>query len=428
MATPDEFEAFTAEDLDRLEAEDLPPKRLQRGTRDNRPARNDLLERALRARLHSAGFDVMFRGEDVYVDGDCVGSGLRAQFLRHRDHRDLIRDDDAFGRVMDRWFPLLIKRTAKQYLPKKIYLQHARPEPGFKIKRGLKEVGSMTSTSFANPAGERVVARFWESGEHWARATDLLLPPHQRPQRRPVIDVEQPEPRRGAAPTAPAPPTPTLPSHASSPPETVAPTRLELWPGDAPSQLTRLAQEASEQLRLHRVRADEFVVEVDCGNGRHVDLSPVRRDRASGRLDLPFAVRSAGAGELLGLIYLKSPNPVLAIRVIHQDADIELLEQWALALQVAASRYCGQSADDSAPGSEPPGFEPDPKTRERLRHWVGPHRARLPEGHHAGDDAVKNAEEVDIELPPGYTWRRGHLRGKGEVDGTLRYSWRPPAG
>jgi hypothetical protein len=53
---------------------------------------------------------------------------------------------------------------------------------------------------------------------------------------------------------------------------------------------------------------------------------------------------------------------------------------------------------------------------------------RLTGGKRASDDQIKAAEELDIELPDGYTWVRGHYRGPrnvGEDERVLRMRWTP---
>jgi hypothetical protein len=95
--------------------------------------------------------------------------------------------------------------------------------------------------------------------------------------------------------------------------------------------------------------------------------------------------------------------------------------------EVACARYCADP--DLSPQENPGGFIPDGPTRELQRHWVCAHRMRLAAGKRATVDAIKAAEKFDIELPDGYTWRSGHLRGLAESDTqpVLRFTWHRPA-
>lgn len=403
------------------------PRRQKTKTR-----RNETLEDALRARLQPAGHDVMFRDDDVYVDGNEVGSGLRREFLDFRTRQDPLADDRAFGDVIHRFFKSLLHKRAKTQVKdfdRRLHVRRAPKRPGFDVMRGQKEVAYLTATSFTTASGEQHQGPFWAPGEHWNEALVLLLPKGERPKPQPPApeppaDAPQPPVRESVEEAA----RQIMRGRALTPQPEHEVEQFTNWPEDAPGDLRRQAEQASDLLRSHRVRADDFPVEIDCGAGRVVTFQPLKRHPRSGRLRLPFEL-AAPQGVLRGLIYLASPKTPLTINIQHRDPTLPLPLAWALVFQVAAAKYCTPHGEADDEHAQPGGFTPDGATRDVLTHWVRAHRARLPEGRRAGDDAVKAAEEVDITLPDGYTWRKGHLRGRNhavEIDGVLRYTWRPP--
>jgi hypothetical protein len=422
----DDFEAFTAEQLERLDEHDPPPKRFRQTSEKKKPRRNERVEEALRARLQPAGYELMFRDGDLYIDGEPVGKKLRDKLVKYHHAGDPLRDDEAFGRLVERFLPTLLKQQAKVHLKAtdhRVYVMSARPDRGYKVMRVNAVIARLTATTFTNSAREKVVGPFWAPGAHWTQAAQLLLPPRKRSKPKPAsAKPKSMPPATDAAPTAPdkvARGSSSRPTAPSAPPVN--------WPETADDELTARASTASAALREQRVRSDDFPVEIDCGHDRIVAFEPVKRQPRSGRLDLPFTVRMR-QGELRGRVYLKSPNAVLSISIDHRDLTLDLAQPWALMLQVAADRYAGRPSDPDSDHSEPIGFTPTGATKEILKHWVSAHVTRLPEGKRASDDAVKAAEEVDIELPPNCTWTKGHWRGsKGAVaiDGALQYSWRP---
>jgi hypothetical protein len=117
-------------------------------------------------------------------------------------------------------------------------------------------------------------------------------------------------------------------------------------------------------------------VEIDCGAARLVRFEPLRRDKRSGRLDLPFTFRGASS-TLTGLVHLKSSSTPLAIRELARDGEPDLPEVWALVLEVAAARYCA-SLEEERPENYPFDFVPDASTRAFDRTpVVGPPRVRV---------------------------------------------------
>jgi hypothetical protein len=206
------------------------------------------------------------------------------------------------------------------------------------------------------------------------------------------------------------------------------PEDLLNWPDDAPPELAAIATPASQALRERRIRSDDLASTTDCGDGIEITFDPLKRRRPSNRLDLPFAYRSS-EGELRGLVHVKSRNTPLTITVQRHDENVDLLRAWTSVLELAAARYCGEPAEPGREYSGPVGFVADSATQRLLEQWVNPHRVRLPEGKSASVDALKAAAEVEIDLPDGHTWRRGHWRGRGSrPDGTvgLRYALRSP--
>jgi hypothetical protein len=420
----------------------------RRGGKPPRDRRNQRLEEALRARLGPIGHELMFREDDLFIDDEVIGKHLRRRFARHREERNFLTDDDAFGRVVDQYLPMLVKRRAQTNFvvgKRKPHLARALPDLGFDVKLGRTIVGRLTATTFTNADGEQVRGRFWGPGPQWAQAALLLVPVDQRPA--PPTTLAPPPPRDQTH-TAPAalkspPPTQRVEPPLSQPPERSRPTRPESslrvpaakttqptnWPYDAPSDLREIAAAASEALREHRVRADDLPVEIDCGSAGVVCFWPVRFQPPRGRLELPFEAQTS-AGTMRGRVYLKSPRTPLSIGVEHRDDSVEILEMWTLVLQVAAARYCGSMSDEGGV-TEPVGFVPDAATRGILRHWVVAHMARLPAGHHVRVEAAKAADEAGIELPPGYTWRKGHWSGGKQraisENARLHYTWSPPA-
>jgi len=387
----------------------------------------------------------MFRDDEIFIDGEVIGRHLRRRLARHRESRDYLTDDDAFGAVVDMYLPVLVKRRAKTNFAVtstlKPYLARALPGPGFDVKLGKRTVGTLTATTFTNADGEQVRGRFWGPGPQWAEAALLLIPADQRP--RPVLppasstardrtEIAAPEPARVTQHVPRSLPRPSerrQQTKTASPrapaAETTPPTN---WPDDSPSDLRETAAAASDALRARRIRADDLPVEIDCGSRRMVRLWPVRFQPPRGRLELPFEAQTS-VGTMRGRVYLKSPHTPLSIGVEYRDDAVEHLETWTLVLQVAAARYCGLSSDDD-PGTEPVGFTPDDATRNILRHWVVAHMARLPTGHRCHADAAKAAEEAGIDLPPGYTWRKGHWSGGKQraidENALLHYRWSPP--
>jgi hypothetical protein len=415
-----------------------------RGSKPPRDRRNQQLEEALRARLAPIGHELMFRDDDLFIDGEVIGRHLRQRFTRHREQRDYLTDDDAFGAVIDMYLPVLIKRRAKTNFAvskRKPYLARVLPGLGYDVKLGKKIVGRLTATTFTDADGEQVRGRFWGPGPQWAQAAMLLIPADQRPS--PVVTPASSPPRDQTETTAPesarAPhqverslprpserrqlrktESPRVPAAETTPPTN--------WPDDSSSDLREIAAAASDALRERRVRADDLAVEIDCGSRRMVRLWPVRFQPPRGRLELPFEVQTS-AGTMRGRVYLKSPHTPLSIGVEHRDDAVEFLEAWTLVLQVAAARYCGAPSDDDQ-GTEPVGFTPDAATRNILRHWVVAHMARLPAGHRCRADAAKAAEEAGIDLPPDCTWRKGHWSGGKQrainENALLHYQWIPP--
>ena len=408
-----------------------PSDRPRRGRPKTR--RNELLEEALRARLAPVGYDVMFRDNEVYVDGNLIGRGLRRQFLKV-DPRDWLRDERAFADIIHRFFLALLRDQGKQHVKsfdRRLYLKRCEDQrQGYDVMRGQKPTAHVTATAFTTTSGEQHRGPFWAPGEHWDEALLLLLPKGKRPKAEPPPAPKQPAPpARPARQSVEEAARVLLGARPTSAPRKPDVEQFTNWPEDAPDDLRRQAEEASELLRDHRVRADDFPVEIDCGAGRTVTFQPLKRHPRSGRLRLPFEL-SAPQGVLRGLIYLASPKTPLTISIEHHDATLPLTLSWALLLEVAAAKYCTppDGADDER-DVEPGGFRPDGATRDLLTHWVRAHRYRLQEGQRAGDDAVKAAEEVDIVLPAGYGWRKGHWRGRNravEIDGALRFTWRPP--
>ncbi len=374
----------------------------------------------------------MFRDDEVFVDGELIGRGLRRQFLKV-DARNWLRDDRAFADIVHRFLLPLLRKQGKQHIKsfdRRLYLKRCEDQrQGYDVMRGQKAIAHVTATAFTTASGEQHRGPFWAPGEHWDQALLLLLPKHKRP-----------EPEAPPAPeqaTTPTPPTSQSVEEAARALLGTRPTfprreadveQFTNWPEGAPNDLRQQAEEASVLLRDHRVRADDFPVEIDCGAGRTVTFQPLARHRSSGKLRLPFEL-VAPQGVLRGLIYLASPKTPLTISIQHHDATLPLALAWALVFEVAAAKYCTPPGDaEDERDVEPGGFRPDGATRDLLTHWVRAHRARLPEGRRAGDDAVKAAEEVDIVLPDGYTWRKGHWRGRNravEIDGALRFTWRP---
>jgi hypothetical protein len=340
---------------------------------------------------------------------------------------------------------MLVRRRATTHLElptRKLYLANARPRPGFKLMRANCELGHLSATTFTNAAGERVSGRFWAPGPHWADAAALLLPPEQRPKPPEPLSTVDTSLATASTPTVAQPKQPVARpiSDASTPvlrdnarPATPRPPELSIhrWPDDAAEGLTDAAVIASAALRERRVRADDFPVEIDCGDSRTLKFELLRRRQPTGRLELPFQLEIRSR-VMRGCVFLRSPNTPLSIGIESCDESIELPAAWALVLQVASERYSGEPSDPEARHSEPVGFHPDAATKQILKHWVSAHVARLPEGRQARPDAVKAADEFEIELLPGYTWRKGHWRGgKGRAaqDGTpLRYAWRPKRG
>lgn len=394
--------------------------------------RNELLEEALRARLAPVGYDVRFRDDEVYVDGELIGHGLRRRFLKV-GARDWLRDDRAFADLVHRFLLPLLRDQGKQHVKsfdRRLYLKRCEDQrQGYDVMRGQKAIAHFTATAFTTAAGEQQRGRFWAPGEHWDEALLLLLPKDERPKPQPPSAPRQtaalsPPPRQSVEEAVRG----LLGTRPKAPPRDPDVEQFTNWPADAPADLRRQAEEASLLLRDHRVRADDFPVVIDCGAGRIVTFQPLKRHRRSGRLRLPFEL-AAPQGVLRGLIYLASPQTPLTISIQHHDTTLPLALAWALVFEVAAAKYCAPtSVAEDERDVEPGGFRPDGATRDVLTHWVRAHRYRLPEGRRAGDDAVKAAEEVDIVLPDGYGWRKGHWRGRNravEIDGALRFTWQP---
>jgi hypothetical protein len=418
----------------------------RRGHSPRRDRRNQGLEDALRARLGPIGHELMFREDDLFIDGEVIGKHLRRQFARHRELRDYLTNDDAFGTVIDQYLPTLVKRRAQTDFvvdKRKLHLARALLELGYDVKRGTTIVGRLTATTFTNVHGEEVHGRFWGPGPHWAEAALLLVPADQRPTPTPTPVPPRPRDRTPTVPDASEPPRP----QPAEPPSRRATERTELtrtdsqrmprarttapvnWPDGAPTDLRTIAAAASDALRGRRVRADDLAVEIDCGSRGVVKFWPARFQPPRGRLELPFEAQTSD-GTMRGRVYLRSPRTPLSIQVERRDDAVELLATWTLVLQVAAARYSGSTPEDDE-GAEPLGFVPDAATRRILRHWVVAHMARLPAGHRLGVEAAKAADEAGIELAPGYTWRKGHWSGgraRAINENTpLRYTWRPPA-
>ena len=420
----------------------------RRGGKPQRDRRNQRLEEALRARLQPIGHELMYREDDLFIDGEVIGKHLRRRFARHREQRDYLTDDDAFGAVVDWYLPTLVKRRAQANLvvgKRKLYLARALPELGYDVRLGSTIVGRLTATTFTNADGEEVRGRFWGPGPQWAQAALLLVPADQRP--RPTATLAPPRPHDQTQ-TAPAPAAPDS-SRAAQRPESSPPRPAERpqpnttalpqvpaaattppmnWPDGSRADLLGIAAAASVALRERRVRADDLAVEIDCGSRGVVRFWPARFQPPRGRIELPFEAQTSD-GTMRGRVYLKSPRTPLAIQVERRDDAVDLLATWTLVLQVAAARYSGSPGDDDGP-AEPSGFAPDAATQRILRHWVVAHMARLPAGHQPGVEAAKGADEAGIELPPGYTWRKGHWSGGKErairENAPLRYAWTPP--
>lgn len=432
---PEPFEAFSTDDPEAaaIFEEPLPAGAMFGGSRTPRPRgerreprqprHNEALEDAIRVRLRTAGHQVTFRGDALLVDGNIIGTNLRKRLLRHRDHRDPLRDDDAFADVVHTYLLDVLKAQAKAELKRhsrNAYLKRRSDGPGFIVMQANRQIATVTASSFKTSGGEYERGPFYGPGEHWDTALTLLLPRHKRPKPKAVT----PSPSATPAPTVPP---SKKPPAVSKPPE-IERDRFIRWPDDAPEDLKALACAATPLLREQRIRADADPVELIASGGTVIAFEPVRRHKSTGRLDLPFAVRT-DAGEVAGHIYLKSPQEPLTIYLATHEGNISLPWAWATALTAAADRYCGRPSDPDDEMSQPVGFHADGPTRDILRHKVPGHRRRLLEGQHAGDDAVKAAEEVDIDLPDGYTWVKDHFRGGKDmtIDGALRFRWTSPA-
>jgi hypothetical protein len=116
-------DALTAEEVERLVAEDASAR--PNRSRSFGAKRNQRVEEALRARLQPLGHELMFRDDELFIDGEQVGWRLRRKLLGHHDSRDLLSDDDAFGRIIDRYLFVLVRRRAETQLElraRKLYL------------------------------------------------------------------------------------------------------------------------------------------------------------------------------------------------------------------------------------------------------------------------------------------------------------------
>lgn len=423
--TPEELEAHA-----HLAREESPrPRASRRNRRSQSPKFRP--ERALRDRLVSVGVHAALRGDTLYVGEACVGTGLRAKLASHHDLDAVLADDEACGRLIDRLVPDVLKLQVREQLAASghhLYVRPRRKGSGFEIVDGTDVVAHVTSTVYTTSRGEQRRGLFWAPGPHWTIALELLLPRGQRRHTTQPSDLG----RQSSTPPIPAPETlarpKTKPRGGPRRPRVgeAAPERYINWSQDVSGDLTERAKEASDALHLRRIRSDDDPVVLDCAGGIELTFQPVRVS-SRGRLDLPFSY-AGPEGRMVGRVYLRSPKRPLAIHVSRRDPLVPLAEAWCLVLEAAAARYCGPPGDPQDERSDPLGFTPDRGTRERSAHRVLSHRARLPEGHRASDDAVKAAEEVGIELPDGCTWRRGYVRGDrrgSESDLPMRYRWHP---
>ncbi|WP_156027716.1 hypothetical protein [Candidatus Solirubrobacter pratensis] len=397
--------------------------------------RNAYVERALTQRLEGAEYHVEFRDDDLYVDGVPVGTDTRLKLARLRGRADWARDDAAFARLVEAMLPDILLRQVRNHArawDAAAVVESPENGDGFSIRRRGLAVAQVRAGSFITADGRRHNGQYWACGKHWNAALSLLPPGVARPQTPPLAPqtptppaervartprpVPRPAARRVATPSVPPPQRRIDPE----------PARWERWPGDASPKLTAIAVAASGSLRDERVRVDEFAAVIDCRDGHVLTFEPLRRRRRSGVLELPYDLRTPG-GTMWGHVYLKSSATPLAIHVAHRDEAVQLIDAWALMLQVAEARYC--SDPDVPPHENPGGFIPDGSTRELRRHWVSAHRVRLPAGRRPGVDAIKAAEAFDIDLPDGFTWRSGHFRGLegSDAEPMMRYAWhRPP--
>jgi antitoxin (DNA-binding transcriptional repressor) of toxin-antitoxin stability system len=398
-------------------------------------ARNPRAERAVKRRLEGAGFRVEFRDDDLFVDGVPVGNDTRLRLARYRERVDWARDDAAFARLVETVLADILLRQVRKHAgawDASAIVEAVEHGHGLVIRRRGLVVARITAARFVAADGRTHGGTYWASGKHWDTALALLPPGvprpepprRERPARVVVKEGAARAPRNRPTPTpTPAVPHPVLPNRLVLQRRIdLEPGRWEVWPDDASPELTVIAVSASAPLRGARVRIDEDDIEVSCSDGWLVQLSPVRRRKRSGILELPFEIRKA-AGMLQGSVDLGSPAAPLAIHVAFRDDAVPLPDAWALVLELAEARYCADPHLSAR--EEPSGFVPDGPTRELRKHWVRAHRMRLSEGCTADDDAVKAAEEVGIDLPEGFTWRSGHYRGVSEpgLKRVLRYTF-----
>lgn len=141
----------------------------------------------------------------------------------------------------------------------------------------------------------------------------------------------------------------------------------------------------------------------------------MRVHKRSGKLELPFRLE-VPHGAVEGVVYLNSSRTPLALGLSHIDEQVRLSWAWSLVPDLPAARYCGERRENG----QPEGFTATTATARRLASIVGPHKMRLRDGARASDDAVLAAEQIGIELEPGETWRKGHVR-DGESGEPLRF-------
>jgi hypothetical protein len=417
--------------MDELAAYGLIPrssvKRARRQRRDEPSMGRDgtsLFLDAFLQRLNAAGYRAEFRGSELYVDGRRIGARVRSALIAAAiPPRELARGD-VFARLVERRVPDLLLFQARDHVrafDATLHVRRLAKGRDIEIVHANTAIARVSASAFNTGEGHHRKGPFWAPGAHWSEALALLARPSSS---RPAT------PRTRGAQRATGHQPSRVQRRGGSRPATGSVTpgpRTINWPSDADGALTQRAATASVLLRDHRVRAEDFRLQLDAPDGQTLTFEPPRPSRTSTRFDLPFVFQSP-AGSIEGAIHLSSPNTPLSIALLRRDAQVDLLHAWTLLLEAAADRYC--EAPETREGiAESSAFQPDATTASFLtEHWVISHRVRLPPGQRAGDEAIKAAEAAGIDLPDGYTWRNGHRRGGSAIEPetvVLRFQWHP---
>jgi hypothetical protein len=270
--------------------------------------------------------------------------------------------------------------------------------------------------------GGTIWGDFLKPGDHWDRLRDLLL-------------------EHGAV----------EPSSRDRPAAVLV---LESLPATLSVEQRAGAVKSSERIRIDRARAFDRRAIIEIGDEGHAQIGfdPIRRSEAGP--EAPFRYTRTGNDPIEAALRLGGPDP-LPVAAFDEMREADLAEAWVIALAAFADLTCfgdARSVTDRATGpraSKPGRIGPThpaapsiPRRRRRLGSsseslsplghaagrgvsYVCGHRRHLSRGG-CGPEALRIALDMGIELRPGETWVRSHVRGL-PPDVALEFRWRPPA-